>query len=201
MSVIELIGIAGSLSLLAGWRLYACVLATGLAMRLGMLELPSHLESLGVLASPWVIAAAATGCIAELFVDKFKWVDSVWDAINTFTRPVGGALLALAVLDPSSTTWQIVILLLGGSAALVSHGAKAGTRVIANASPEPVSNIVLSTIEDVVTAGGLWLILTFPAAAFAVALLLAGLAVALIIVAAKMWRRIRPRTPTSGPKP
>ena len=193
MSVIELIGIAGSLSLLAGWRLYACVLATGLAMRLGMLELPSHLESLDVLASPWVIAAAATGCLGELFADKIKWVDSVWDVINTFTRPVGGALLALAVLDPSSTTWQIVILLLGGSAALVSHGAKAGTRVIANASPEPVSNIVLSTIEDVVTAGGLWLILAFPATAFVVALLLVALAVALIFVAVKMWRRIRPR--------
>jgi hypothetical protein len=193
MSVIEAIGIAGSLSLLAGWRLYASVLATGLAMRLGMLELPSHLESLDALASPWVIAAAAIGFLAELLADKIPWVDSIWDAINTFTRPVGGALLALAVLDPSSTTWQIVILLLGGSAALVSHGAKAGTRLIANASPEPVSNIVLSSIEDVVTAGGLWLVLAFPAAAFVVALLLAALAAALIFVAAKMWRRIRPR--------
>lgn len=179
--------------MLAGWRLYASVLATGLAMRLGMLELPSHLESLDALASPWVIAAAAFGFLAELLADKIPWVDSIWDAINTFTRPVGGALLALAVLDPSSTTWQIVILLLGGSAALVSHGAKAGTRLIANASPEPVSNIVLSSIEDVVTAGGLWLVLAFPAAAFVVALLLAALAAALIFVAAKMWRRIRPR--------
>jgi hypothetical protein len=193
MSVIEAIGIAGSLSLLAGWRLYASIFATGLAMRLGMLELPSHLESLDALASPWVIAAAAIGFLAELLADKIPWVDSIWDAINTFTRPVGGALLALAVLDPSSTTWQIVILLLGGSAALVSHGAKAGTRLIANASPEPVSNIVLSSIEDVVTAGGLWLVLAFPAAAFVVALLLAALAAALIFVAAKMWRRIRPR--------
>ena len=193
MSGIEAIGIAGSLSLLAGWRLYATVLATGLAMRLGMLELHSHLESLDALTSPWVMAAAAIGCIAELLADKIPWVDSVWDAINTFTRPVGGALLALAVLDPSSTTWQIVILLLGGSAALVSHGAKAGTRLTANASPEPFSNIVLSTTEDVVTAGGLWLVLAFPAAAFAVALLLVALAIALIFIAAKMWRLSRQR--------
>jgi hypothetical protein len=192
MSALELIGVAASLSLLAGWRLYACVLATGIAMRLGILELPDHLASLDVLASPWVLGAAAIGCIAELLADKIPWVDSVWDAINTFTRPVGGALLALAVLDPITTSWQLVIFLLGGSAALVSHGAKAGTRVMANASPEPVSNIVLSTIEDVVAAGGLWLILAYPAAALAVALLLIALAVALILVAAKMWRRIRP---------
>src|SRR5262245_56988050 len=123
MTAVELLGLAASLSLLAGWRFYACVLAIGIAMRLGIVDLPQNLSSLGVLANPWVMGAAAFGCLAELFVDKVAWLDSLWDGINTIVRPVGGAVLALAVIDPSQPEWQVIILLLGGSAALLSHGA------------------------------------------------------------------------------
>ena len=196
MSTVEVLGLAASLSLLAGWRLYACVLATGIAMRLGIIELPQHLTSLDLLANPWVMGAAAFGCIAELFADKIAWLDSIWDLVNTLARPVGGAILALAVVDPSDASWQVVILLLGGGAALLSHGAKAGTRVVANASPEPFSNIALSTVEDLVTIAGLWLVLAYPAIAVAVALCLVALAVALILMARRIWRRLRPRQPS-----
>jgi hypothetical protein len=113
--------------------------------------------------------------------------------VNGFVRPVGGALLALAVIDPSEPVWQLVILLLGGSAALLSHGAKAGTRAVVNASPEPFSNIVLSSIEDIATAAGLWLVLAHPATAAVVALCLLALAVALVLLAWRVWRRLRPR--------
>jgi hypothetical protein len=193
MSAIEVLGLAASLSLLAGWRLYACVLAAGIAMRLGIVDLPQHVAALDVLANPWVMGAAAFGCIAELLADKVAWLDSLWDAVNGFVRPVGGALLALAVIDPSEPAWQVVILLLGGSAALLSHGAKAGTRAVVNASPEPFSNIVLSSIEDIATAAGLWLVLAHPATAAIVALCLLALAVALILLAWRVWRRVRPR--------
>jgi uncharacterized protein DUF4126 len=192
MSAVEILGLAASLSLLAGWRLYACVLATGLAMRLGILHVPQQIASLDVLANPWVMGAAGFGCVAELLADKIAWLDSVWDAINTIIRPIGGAVLALAVVDPSDPAWQVVILLLGGSAALLSHGAKAGARAIVNTSPEPFSNVALSTIEDVVTTGGLWFVLTHPAAAAAVAIGLLALAVALIIAVSRLWRRLRP---------
>jgi hypothetical protein len=202
MSAVEIIGIAASLSLLAGWRLYACVLATGIAMRLGVLDLPQHLAALDVLASPWVIAIAAIGTVAELFADKVAWLDSLWDAVHSFVRPVGGALLALAIVDPADPTWQVMLLLLGGGAALLSHGAKAGTRVAVNTSPEPFSNIILSTIEDVATAGGLWLVLANPGVAIAVAICLLALAVALVMLAARIWRRIRSgrgADPEAGP--
>lgn len=169
MGPVEIIGVASSLSLLSGWRLYACVLATGLAMRFGLIAAPTHLAGLAVLANPWVLGAAGLGFTAEFFADKVAWLDSAWDAVHTFIRPVGGALLALAVVDPGSSTWQVVTLLLGGGAALAAHGAKAGGRAVINASPEPVSNVIASTVEDGATGAGLYLALAHPALAIGVA--------------------------------
>ena len=170
MGLVELLGVASSVSLLAGWRMYLCVFAVGLAMRLNWLHLPTHLHNLDVLANPWVIGAAGLSLVAEFLADKVMWFDSLWDAVHTAIRPVGGALLALAIVDPSDPAWQAVILLLGGSAALATHTAKAGTRALVNASPEPVSNIVVSTGEDVATAGLLTLAIANPIAAIGVAL-------------------------------
>lgn len=191
MGAVELIGVAGSLSLLAGWRLYACIVAAGLAMRFGLLQLPQQIHALDVLANPWVIGAAAVGAIAELFADKVMWLDSVWDGVHTLIRPVGGALLAMAVIDPSDPTWQVVVFLLGGGAALLSHGAKAGARAVVNTSPEPVSNIVASTAEDVLSAGGLWLALTHPATAIVIAAMLLAAVLALAALSWHLLGRLR----------
>jgi hypothetical protein len=185
MTAVQLIGVAASLSLLAGWRLYACVFAVGLAMHFGWLHPPQQVHALAVLANPWVIGVAALGAAAEFFADKVPWLDSLWDAIHTIVRPVGGALLALAVVDPSNPTWQVVVLLLGGGAALLSHGAKAGTRALVNASPEPVSNLLVSSTEDVVSTGGLLLVLSHPSVAIAVAAVLLMAVVAALIIG---WR-------------
>lgn len=187
MGATEIIGVAASLSLFAGWRLYACVLACGLAMRFGLIALPVHLVGLSALASPWVIGVAGFGLVAEFFADKVALLDSVWDAVHSFIRPLGGALLALAVIDPGDVQWQVITLLLGGSAALASHAAKSGGRALVNMSPEPVSNILVSTAEDGVTAGGLYLALAHPALAGGVAalvLLMVG------ILAIWCWRRV-----------
>jgi hypothetical protein len=174
MGLVELLAVASSVSLLAGWRMYLCVFAVGLAMRFHWLQLPAHLYSLDVLANPWVIGAAGVGLVAEFLADKIMWFDTMWDAVHTAVRPVGGALLALAIIDPSDPRWQAVALLLGGSAALAAHSAKAGTRAVINASPEPVSNIVVSSGEDVATTGLLALTLANPFAAIFVAIAVAG---------------------------
>jgi hypothetical protein len=101
--------------------------------------------------------------------------------------------LALAIVDPTDTTWQVIVLLLGGGGALLSHGAKAGTRAVVNTSPEPFSNIALSTFEDIATAGGLWLVLAQPEIAAVFALCLLGLVLALLWSAWRILRRIWPR--------
>jgi hypothetical protein len=188
VSAVEILGIAASVSLLAGWRLYACVLAAGIAMRLDIVDLPQHLAALDVLANPWVMGVAAVACIVELLADKVMWLDSAWDAVNTLVRPIGGALLALAIVDPSRPEWQVVVFLLGGGAALLSHGAKAGTRALVNVSPEPFSNLALSTVEDIATAATLWLVLAFPAVAAGVALAILLLGLGLILAARRLWR-------------
>ena len=190
MGIAEILGIAASVSLLAGWRLYLCVFATGLAMRMDLLPIPEHLASLGVLENPWVMAIAAFGAVAEFFADKVLWLDSIWDTAHTALRPIGGALLALAIVDPSDPAMQVVAFLLGGGGALLAHGGKAGARAVANTSPEPVSNFAMSTTEDVATVGLLYLAYEYPVAAGGAALVLFALAVALILWARRVLRRI-----------
>jgi len=190
MGAAEILGLAASVSLLSGWRLYLCVFATGLAMRTGWIALPSHLDALAILANPWLIGIAAVGLVAEFLADKIAWIDSFWDLVHTIVRPLGGALLALAIVDAQDPSWQVAAFLLGGGGALLSHGAKASARAVVNASPEPVSNIVVSSAEDVGTFGLLALAFANPVAAICVALLLAVFAVLLFIAARRALRRM-----------
>lgn len=190
MDAAALVATAASLSFLAGWRVYACVFATGIAMHFGWFALPAHLHALDVFASPWVIGAAGLAMIGEFFADKIAWLDTAWDAVHTAIRPVGGALLALAIVDPADPKWQLVSVLLGGSAALISHSAKAGTRAAVNASPEPVSNIVVSSSEDVTATSLLMLAVLSPTAAAVVALVVAAGSIALLLVVRRVFARL-----------
>ena len=199
MGAMEIIGIAGSVSLLAGWRLYLSIFATGLAMRLGALPWPEHLQSLDALANPWVMGAAAIAALAEFFADKVMWLDSAWDAVHTFVRPVGGALLALAIVDPSDPATQVVAFLLGGGAAFTAHAGKAGARGVVNTSPEPVSNVAVSTVEDVATAGLLYAAYEYPYVAGGIALVLLAIVVWLIWMARKIVRSLFRRKPVDTP--
>jgi hypothetical protein len=197
----EILGIAGSVSLLAGWRLYLCVLATGLAMYFGALPLPEHLKALQVLANPWVMGAAGVAAFMEFFADKVIWLDTIWDTVHTLIRPIGGALLALAVVDPGDPTTQAIAFILGGGASLLAHGGKASARAVVNTSPEPFSNIAVSAVEDVATTGLLYLAYTHPIAAGIVALVLLVLAVALMAMAWRVLRRIYLRVRPEPPAP
>ena len=194
LGIIEILGIAGSVSLLSGWRLYLCALATGLAMHYQVLPLPEHLKSLQVLANPWVMGAAGSAAFLEFFADKVAWLDSVWDTIHTFIRPVGGALLTLAVIDPSDPATQVIAFVLGGGATLLAHGGKAGARAVVNTSPEPVSNVVVSVAEDVVTSGLLYVAFAHPVVAGGIAVLLLALAVWLLLFARRVFKRLFGRT-------
>ena len=190
LGVMEVLGLAGSLSLLSGWRLYLCVLATGIAMRLGVLPLPEHLAALDVLANPWVIGVSAFAALCELFADKIALIDTVWDGVHTVIRPLGGALLTLAIVDPADPATQVIAFLLGGGGALLAHGGKAGARAVVNTSPEPFSNIAVSTGEDILTGGLLVLVYAYPLAAAGIALVLLAVAVGLLLTAGKVLRRL-----------
>ena len=89
MSALQLIALASTASLLAGWRLYLVTFAVGLAMKFGWVALPGQLHSLDILANNWLIGIAGAGALAEFFADKIAWVDSLWDAVHSVVRPLG----------------------------------------------------------------------------------------------------------------
>lgn len=191
IDAVGIVALAGSLSLLAGWRLYLCVFAAGLGMRFAWLPIPEHLDWLAVLQNPWVMGAAAVGLVLELLADKIAWVDSVWDAVHTAVRPIGGALLSLAIVDPQDPAWQIVAFLLGGGLALAGHSAKSGTRAAVNLSPEPFSNVAVSAGEDVTSAGLLVAALASPELAVIVFVLLLIGTILLLVAVRRLLRRLR----------
>ena len=202
MTPVEIIALAASTSLLAGWRLYLVTLITGLGMKCGWVALPEPLQALDVLANNWVLAIAAVGTFAEFFADKIAWVDSAWDAIHSFIRPLGGALLSLAIIDSADPAWQVGSFLLGGGAALVAHAGKTGARTLVNTSPEPFSNIIVSTAEDIATGGLLALAIANPIAAAIIALGLVLLSLWLVFTARRALRNLidrlnPPRTPAA----
>ena len=199
MSAVELIALASTVGLLAGWRLYLVTFLVGLGMKFGWVGLPDQLQALDVLANNWIIGIAGAGALAEFFADKIPWVDSAWDAIHSVVRPIGGALLSMAIIDGSDAAWQVGSFLLGGGAALFAHAGKAGARAMVNTSPEPVSNIIVSTGEDVATAGLLGLAMANPIAAAVIALILVILLLWLVLTARRLLKRVlEPKRPRTG---
>ena len=158
MDVLETLCAALGLATLAGINLYLTVCVTGMAVQFGWVALPSHLHDLSILGDPWVIAISGALYLLEFFADKVPWIDSANDAVHTFIRPIGGALLAVLALGEANPAIQVVAALLAGGASLTAHAAKAGVRLMANVSPEPISNIGLSLGEDALVLGGLGLI-------------------------------------------
>jgi len=185
MDLLVTLGRTLGFSLAAGVNLYATVALLGLASRYGWVALPEQFQAFN---HPWVIGLAGALYVVEFFADKIPWVDTMWDTVHTFIRPVGGALIAVATLGDASPTVEGLIALLGGAVAASSHVTKAGTRVAANASPEPFSNWALSLIEDVfvVTLG--FVTLKYPLVALGVSVLVL---VAMALGARWIWRWLR----------
>ncbi len=158
METLQTLGVALGLASLAGVNLYLTVFVTGLAIQQHWINISQTYPELAVLAHPAVLAIAGVLYVLGFFADKVPWVDSLWDAVHTFIRPIGGAFLALHVLGTADPVVDVIAALLAGSVSLMTHGMKAGTRLVANHSPEPFSNIALSVTEDVAVLGGLALI-------------------------------------------
>jgi hypothetical protein len=165
---LHLLGVALGLACLAGINLYLTVFVSGLAIHFHWITLAPAYQSLEALGDPVIITIAGILYFLGFFADKIPWIDSAWDAVHTVIRPIGGALLAIQVLGHSSPTFTVIVALLAGSTSLITHTAKAATRLATNTSPEPFSNIALSFGEDVAVLGGLALIHYSPALALSI---------------------------------
>jgi uncharacterized membrane protein len=155
------LGFAMGSAWLSGINLYATVLTLGLLQRFHLAHLPGDLD---FVQNWWVIIVAGCLYLVEFAADKIPVVDSVWDAVHTFIRVPAGAILAASAFAHFDPSIRFMALLAGGGVALSSHGAKAATRLAANTSPEPFSNILLSLIEDAVAIGATVLMAAHPVA-------------------------------------
>ena len=160
----------------AGLRLYLVVFVVGLLGKLGYVPLP---DALKLLANPIVLGAAGFMAFIEFFADKIPWLDSAWDAIHTFLRIPAGAALAAGMLGDSGEGVAMAAAIIGGTLTAGTHFGKAGTRAVANTSPEPFTNIGLSLAEDTLVAGGLALAISNP---IIFLILLAVFIVALVVL-------------------
>jgi hypothetical protein len=144
----------------SGINLYATVSVLGLLQKFGATRLPGGLD---VLDNWWIIGIAGALYLIEFFADKIPYVDSVWDVVHTFIRVPAGAAVAYAATNEMDAGVFTIATLLGGGLALSSHGTKAAVRAGANLSPEPVSNWILSIVEDVIAFAGSLLAVFAPA--------------------------------------
>ncbi len=152
----------------AGVNLYLTVAGLGIAQRVGWITLPGESAAL---AHPLVIIVAFVLFLIEFLADKIPYVDSAWDSVHTFIRPLAGAALGYLALSEAGPELRIVAALLAGTIALDSHLTKATSRLAINASPEPVSNSVASVVEDVSVLTVLYLVIRHPVIAAVVVIL------------------------------
>lgn len=183
-AIISTLALTMGASWASGINLYAAVLMLGFGGATDAIDLPVGLD---VLENPLVILAAGVMYVVEFFADKIPGLDSTWDALHTFVRIPAGAMLAASSVGDVTPAFEVATGLLGGAVATASHATKAGTRLLINTSPEPVSNWTASFTEDFMVIGGLWTALNHPM------YFLIGLVIFLVLAAwllPKIWRFI-----------
>jgi hypothetical protein len=187
------LGFAVGSAWLSGINLYATVLTLGLLQRFGFVNLPGDMVDF---SRNWVLIVAGALYVIQFFADKIPAIDSVWDLVHTFIRVPAGAVIAASAFAHFDPSVRLLALLLGGSIALTSHGVKTATRLAANASPEPFSNILLSLLGDAIAVGGTVLMAVHPLVSLA--MVLAAVIASLLLL---RWiyrgiaRLFRPTTP------
>jgi Domain of unknown function (DUF4126) len=192
MDILSTISMASGMAWASGFRLYAVVFIAGLMNRFEWVRLPGDLT---ILSNPWVLGISGVLCVVEFLADKIAVVDSVWDTVHTFIRIPAGAILAAAAMGTDANPLILAVAaLLGGTVSGATHAAKATTRAAINASPEPVSNVTTSFIEEGMFAGGTTLMFLSPllfVAALSIFLVFAVLITwALGSFVRKMWRKL-----------
>lgn len=184
----DAVGLIAGSGWASGINLYLVSLLLGFAGRAGWGDIPDVLERTDVMIVSGVLFSI------EFVADKIPFLDSLWDSVHTVIRPLGAAALGAVVAGESASIGTAVGAIVAGALALDAHAAKASTRLVVNASPEPVSNVALSFAEDIGVAGLVVLAVTYPLVTIVVVAVLVVAATALTIwlwrVARRSWRRV-----------
>ena len=154
--VITLIALSMGVGWASGINLYAAILMLGLMSNMGHMALPPGLE---LVADPMVLIAAGFMYCVEFFADKVPGVDTGWDTLHTFIRIPAGAVLAAGAMGDVNGAAMLAAGLVGGTMAATSHTLKAGSRVLINTSPEPLSNWLASFSESLLVLSSYFFII------------------------------------------
>ncbi|MEC9314615.1 MAG: DUF4126 domain-containing protein [Pseudomonadota bacterium] len=185
MEAVNIIALSMGAAWASGINLYATIFMLGYMGLTGNIVLPEELQ---VLSDPLVMTAAGFMYCVEFFADKMPGVDTGWDSLHTFIRIPAGAMLAASAVGDVTPAVELSAALLGGTLAAGSHATKAGSRLLINTSPEPVTNWGASISEDLLVIAGLWTALNHPVL-FLIAL--AVFIVLMIWLLPRLWRLIK----------
>lgn len=181
------LGFAVGSAWLSGINLYATVFMLGILQRFNFAHLPGDLS---YVAHTWVLVLSGALYAVQFIADKIPAVDSAWDMVHTFIRVPAGAILAATAFAHFDPSVRLAAMLLGGGIALTSHSAKTATRLVANTSPEPFSNVALSLAGDAVTVGGVTLMSHYPLVVLALVVVAVLVTFVMFRVIWKMMRRL-----------
>lgn len=174
-SVLTALGLA----LPAGLNAYIPLLGIALAQRFGVLSLNDPWSGIG---EWWAIALIVVLGLVEFFADKVPAVDHVNDVIQSFIRPVAGAVVALAASGNAGENYPVAMVALGVLLAGGVHAAKATARPVINGATGGIGAPVASVVEDVMAVVSTVLAILFPV-----------LVIAMAVLFVYVWWRLRER--------
>ncbi len=148
-------GLAGS----AGLNAYVPLLAVSVLGRLGVITLK---EPFDLLAHPVVIGVTVVLLLIELFVDKLPAIDHLNDALQTFIRPVAGAVVFAAGSGAIGDLPPVALVACGLVTAFGVHATKAIARPVVHTATLGTGGPLVSATEDVVAVTGSLLSIFFP---------------------------------------
>lgn len=175
MDILEL-GLPFGLAFASGLNAYLPLLAFAFSVRwLHLYKVNPHLA---FITQNWCIALLVVLTILDFVADKIPLIDHAWNAIHTVIRPIAGAMVAAAASSNGLTLPQLhttavvphvqsetrlvafgalsftgigllIILVIGGALAFLSHVAKSTTRIISTLTTAGFLNIGLSLAENI----------------------------------------------------
>lgn len=185
MDTISIIALTMGTAWASGINLYATIFMLGYLGSTGNIDLPPDLM---VVTDPLVMTSAGLMYCVEFFADKTPGVDTAWDALHTFIRIPLGAVLAMGAVGDMTPAVELAAFIVGGSLAGATHATKAGSRIVINSSPEPVTNWTASIGEDLLVVAGLWTALNHPVLFIIALVIFIGLMIWLL---PKIWSGIK----------
>lgn len=197
----QIISLVIASSFAAGLNVYAMLATLGFLGHFQVVQLPPDLR---VVQNPAIIAASMAMFVLHFFVDKIPALDLIWNALHTFIRIPLAALVAYGATSQLSPGAQITSAALAAAIAGVAHTSKFAARAAITPSPEPFSNIALSTGEDAASIGLTWFAARHPywSAVVAIALVIAAIVLIRMFIKAikALFRRgfswkLRPQQP------